>query len=69
MNDSDASGVLRLKLGAPIPMIVEFANRTKSYILGTQFSFLIDNYADQYYEVVRFANKHCSICFEPDNLD
>lgn len=58
--------MLRLQLNAPIQAVVEFTKRVKSYVLGTQLSFLIDNYCDQYFEVVRYANKHLNVSFEPD---
>lgn len=41
-------------------------NNTKRFMLKTQFATLIENYIDQYSQVVKFCNKYCSICFEPD---
>ena len=41
-------------------------NNTKRFILETQFVTLIENYSEQYSQVVKFCNKYCSICFEPD---
>jgi hypothetical protein len=45
---------------------MEFATRTKSFILCSQFDILISQYVSRFEEVVRFANKHCSIFFEPE---
>lgn len=66
MNDSLASGMLRLQLNTSIQVLVELAKRTKTYVLGTQLTYLIENYCDQFFEVVRYANKHLQVCFEPD---
>ena len=65
-NDPNATNQLRAQLNAPIQAVRQFALKTKRFIFETQFSILIENYIDQYTQVVKFANKNCFICFEPD---
>ena len=42
------------------------ASRTRFFILRHLFVTLIENYVDAFEEVVKFANQHCLIHFEPD---
>jgi hypothetical protein len=46
--------------------LIEFARRTKTYVLRELLSNLINNYKDRYLEVVKYANKHFDVSFELD---
>lgn len=46
--------------------LIEFARRTKTYVLSKQLSILINNYYDQYFDVVSYANQHLNVSFESD---
>lgn len=46
--------------------MIEFARRTKTYVLRELLSILITTYYDRYFDVVSCANEHFNVSFEFD---
>ena len=44
----------------------DFAKKARFFVLRHQLQILVENYVQAYETVVKFANKHCYILFEPE---
>lgn len=66
MNDFNAYKELGLQFNVNNSTLIEFARRTKTFLLRKLFSVLINNYCDRYFDVVSYANEHFNVSFEPD---